>query len=210
MVPNLTFKRMLLLAVPLFVLLVCVQEPCQAQVTTTASLTGTVTDPQDKAIPQAQVVAKNMGTGVEYKAATNTQGEYRLFNLPPGLYTVSATADGFKVAAVNNITLTVNQSSTQNFALEVGEVTQTVEVSGAAPLLQTGGATLGTIIDTRKVVDLPLNGRQFTELMLLTPVASPIDQNQDTIPGIGSTRSKISGNTVIPSLNGRPLRAILF
>ena len=210
MVPNLIFKRMLLLAIPVFVLLVSVPEHSQAQVTTTATLTGTVTDPQDKAIPQAQVVAKNMGTGIEYKTATNTQGDYRLFNLPPGVYTVSVIAEGFKVAVVNNITLTVNQSSTQNFAPVVGEVSQSVEVSGAAPLLQTGSASLGTIIDTRKVVDLPLNGRQFTELLLLVPGASPIDQKQDTIPGIGSTRSQLSGNTVIPPINGRPSRANLF
>src|SRR5262245_48239177 len=202
--PKRTFRRTLLLIGPFLA------ECLWAQVTTTATLTGTVRDPQDKAIPQAKVVAKNTATRVEYKTTTNAQGEYRLALLPPGVYSVSATADGFKVVVVNNITLTVNQSSTQNFTPEVGEVTQTIEVTEAPPLLQTGGAALGTIIDTRKVLDLPLNGRQFTELLLLTPGASPIDQKQDTIPGIGSTRSQLSGNTVIPPINGRPSRANLF
>jgi Carboxypeptidase regulatory-like domain len=196
--------------VAVLVLVVWMPQNGQAQVTTTATLTGTVVDAQDAVIPGAEVVAKNLGTGVEYKTTTSAIGEYQLLNLPPGSYSMSAGAQGFKTAATGTFTLTVNQSSTQNFKLAVGQVTQTVEVTGAAPLMKTGSSNTSTIMDTRKVENLPLNGRQFTELMLLTPGVSPVQQQQDSNPGIGSDRSQLSHSPANPPVDGRPSRDNLY
>src|SRR5712692_7316994 len=115
-----------------------------AQVNTTATLTGIVADPQGAVIPGADVIAESVATKLQYEAATDATGTYRLLNLPPGVYNLSVTASGFRKVVQNDISLTVGQSSTQNFGLQLGTVSQTVEVTGAPPLLQTGTASLGT------------------------------------------------------------------
>lgn len=170
-------------------------------VITTATLAGMVTDPSALGVPGAQVVATNVGTSVEFKATTNATGEYLLLNLPPGTYNVSAAAQGFKTTVRANILLIVNQSSTLNLPLELGAMTQEVQVTGAPPTLQTGTATVGTLVDAQRVVDLPLNGRNFTTLVLLAPGASPIDEHQDTNPIPGS---------ISPPVNGQFSRSNMF
>ncbi len=206
----LRLKRRSVLIMAAFVLLTCVHQNGQAQITTMATLNGVVTDPQGAAIPGAQVVARNLGTSVQYKATTNNLGQYQLFNLSPGRYTMSAAAKGFKTEVTGDFTLTVNQASTQNFKLFLGEVTQQVEVSGAPPLLQTGSSNTGTIMDEDMVENLPLNGREFTELILLTPGVSPIQQQQDSTPGIGTNLSQLSDSPTNPPVDGRPSRDNLY
>ncbi|MBZ5561845.1 MAG: carboxypeptidase-like regulatory domain-containing protein [Acidobacteriia bacterium] len=152
-------------------------------------------------MPQAQVVATNSGTSVEYKATTNAAGQYVLLNLPPGTYTVTAGGQGFKTTVRSDLVLIVNQSSTLDFVLEVGAVTQKVEVTGAPPTLQTGTATLGTLVDQGKVADLPLNGRNFSQLLLLVPGASPVDYHAGY---------DFVGNSILPAVGGQFSRSSFF
>jgi hypothetical protein len=198
------------LAAALLVLALRLPDNLWAQAIITATLSGTVSDPAGGVVPGAQVSAKDLSTQVEYKTLTNDQGVYRLYNLPPATYDLAATAKGFQTTTRKKVQLFVNQSSTQDFGLTVGAIEQMVEVTGSAPTLQTGSSSLGTVIDSRKIVDLPLSGRQFTQLMLLTPGVSPITTNQDTTPGIGTRVSSLSRSAFVPSVNGQPSRSNLF
>ena len=103
------------------------------------------------------------------KPLTDASGAYALPNLPPGTYRVTATKTGFQVARAENVTLQVEQAARLDLRLEVGNVSESVEVSATAALLQTENASVGTVIDSAKIVDLPLNGRNFIQLAQLIP-----------------------------------------
>jgi len=175
--------------------------PASAQVVTTATLSGSVTDASGAVVPGVAVVARNLGTSLEFKATTDQAGRYVILNLLPGDYTMSASTKGFATTVVPKITLNINQSSTQDLVLKVGAVSQEVQVTGAPPVLQTGTASLGTIVDQKEMVDLPLNGRNLGQLILLAPGASPIDihQDQNTTPG-----------EIVPAVSGTWSRSSMF
>src|SRR5437773_1654093 len=137
----------------------------------TASITGTVTDATGSAIPNAKVVATNAGTALTHAVQTNSAGVYNLPFLPVGSYNILAENSGFKRATLGPFTLEVNQIARVDFKMEVGELTQTVEVSAAAPILQTESTATGDAINSAKLTALPLNGRNFATLTLLIPGA---------------------------------------
>jgi hypothetical protein len=137
----------------------------------TATITGTISDAGGKVVASASVTLAQKETGLQRQVMTNERGNYVAPSLPIGSYTVTVEAKGFKRKSVTGITLQVNQEPRIDVALEVGEVSETVTVTTAAPLLQTESASVGQVIDNRYTTQIPLNGRDFTQLILLTPGA---------------------------------------
>ena len=130
----------------------------------TASLSGTVKDNSGADIPGASVLVVETATGISRTVDTNQVGFFNVPLLQPGEYSVTVTKQGFRTAK-SQVQLQVNQLANLNFALEVGSVNQSVTVTGAAPQLETQTAGLGTVIETREINQLPLNGRQFIQLL---------------------------------------------
>jgi hypothetical protein len=144
---------------------------------TNASITGIVTDVQKAAILGAQVLAINEDTGVRYDAQTNTSGIYLLPSLPAGNYRVEVQSPNFASIVRPGLTLHVQEVAAMNFELAIGSTSETVTVTGAAVLLDTQTSAAGTVIDNKKIVELPLSNRQFYSLALLSPAAYPPAQN---------------------------------
>src|SRR5579863_8625682 len=142
--------------------------------TGTATLSGTVRDSTGAVIPGAQIVATNAATGVSKNVVTTPAGLYVIPHLIPGTYNLTASAKGFERRAITGITLEVDQVAGVDVALNVGTTTQAVTVTGAnAALLQTESSSVGAVISSQQVVDLPLNGRYFTQLLELSPGTVP-------------------------------------
>ena len=139
-----------------------------AQVST-ASLNGTIQDQSGAAVPSAKIVLTRAGTEVSLQAVTDASGRYSFPIVQPAFYSLSAEAQGFKKAVQERVELQVGQVGEINITLSVGDVNQNVEVSAASPQLQTETSSLGTVVDTKLVQELPLNGRNFVQLATLTP-----------------------------------------
>ena len=133
-------------------------------------------------------------------------------NLQPGLYTLQVSADGFKTAAVPGFPVEVNQTVTRAVTLEIGVVTETVEVVAGAEMVQQSSAELGEVISEAAVRDLPLNGRNFTQLMTLTPGATPVSTAQGSGVGSGDgSNTGVPGSTFVkPSFNGQQNRSFII
>jgi len=141
------------------------------------SVLGVVTDPSGAVIAGASVSVTNNATGVKRPATTGADGQYEMRYLAPGEYTVEVTAAGFRTARASNVVIQLNQQARIDFSMKVGEVTEAVEVTAATPLLQTENATLGEVVGGERIVNLPLNGRNFTQLAALTPGVRVQDPN---------------------------------
>src|SRR5579864_995658 len=139
---------------------------------TAGQITGQVTDSSDATVVGAKVTVTNAKTNVGRTTATNSAGDYTFPTIPPGVYKVRAEMPGFKAEVRENVELQVEQIARIDFHLQVGAVTDTVEVTSGAPLLTTESATVGTVIDNDRIVNLPLNGRSFTQLIALSPNVS--------------------------------------
>ncbi|MGH9453533.1 MAG: carboxypeptidase regulatory-like domain-containing protein, partial [Terriglobia bacterium] len=135
----------------------------------TAGITGSVTDPSGAAIAGAKVTAKDMAQGTVWPTQTNTAGIYDLPRLPVGTYSLTIEANGFQSQARSNITLELNQKARVDAQMTLGSVSQTVEVTGAPPLLQTQNTQVGTIINSMTTTTLPLATRNYIQLTLLVP-----------------------------------------
>ncbi|MGI8744976.1 MAG: TonB-dependent receptor domain-containing protein [Bryobacteraceae bacterium] len=133
----------------------------------TGAIVGTVRDPSGAAIPGATVTVTNRATGVTQTTTTNGAGEYQFSALIPGTYSVKTTASGFGTQENNAVPVDVQSRPAIDFTLRVGEVTQVLEVEGTAPLLQTQSADVGGVMQQKQIVDLPLNGRRYSDLVLL-------------------------------------------
>jgi hypothetical protein len=155
--------------------------------TAVANLVGAVTDESGAAVAGAQVTAINRGTHEQKQTITEQDGSYTIPQLLPGAYDVTAEAKGFKKTTVLNIELQVQQTGRIDISLKVGEVTQTVEVSGVAPLLQTEESSVGNVIDQQRIVEMPLNGRSFLQLAYLVPDTAQIAPGSRTTSERGTT-----------------------
>jgi len=134
-----------------------------------ASLYGTVTDPTGAAIPSATIMTTNVATGIATRTTTDAAGDYTLPSLPPATYDIKIEKVGFRTTVISAVTLLVDQKARVDAQLKVGQVSTTVEVSGAAPLVETKTASVGTVVGSQQVVDLPLNLRRITTLATLVP-----------------------------------------
>ncbi len=145
--------------------------PVAVAQTVTATLTGTVSDQSGALVPNVKVLATHQGTRIEYSAQSNDSGIYTIPFLPIGKYVVTAEISGFKKLVTNPIKLEVNQIARVDLKLELGEVTQVVDVTGVAPVLQTESTTVGQVISGNTIGNLLLNGRNFQQLTLIAPGA---------------------------------------
>ena len=171
--------------------------------TNTATITGNVTDPTGAAIAGATVVVDNPATGLHREITTNAAGVFSVPQLQPGTYSVTVSRDGFQTVKNSTVTLVIDQVANLPVAMKVGATQQTVEVSSAAPLIDTSTAGLGTVIGQKETQDLPLNGRQFVQLLQLAPGTVPISVSQSATPSIGA-------GATTPSINGGTNRSNLF
>src|ERR1700733_10265930 len=137
----------------------------------TAAVVGTVSDPSGAPIKGATVTARDVERGTAWTAETNGTGDFTILRLPIGTYTAEATAPGFEKAAYPRFTLVLNQTARLEFKMKVGQVSETIEVTGAAPILQTQDAQVGTVINNVVSENVPLLTRNYGELTLLTPGA---------------------------------------
>ena len=182
------FKQLSSIAsIVLVVTLLGAQSPAQ---TTNGLMTGTITDTSGAVVPGVQVNVTNQGTTELRTTTTNSSGYYIVPQLPPGIYDISIKKQGFATENRSNVQLQVNQSATLDFKLTVSSTAQTIQVTGAPPALDTTSATIGTVIGQSATVDLPLNGREFTQLTLLTPGASPIEGGTAKIGNCGTGRGR--------------------
>src|SRR5262249_50239989 len=143
--------------------------PCAAQVSS-GEVAGAITDSTGAGVPNAKVVATNPETNtVVRETVAASDGTYIMTFLPPGSYVISAEAPGFRKTVQSGITLETNQRAKVDIQLQVGQVSETVEVAGHPPLLESQSSSLGAVIGQQVIAELPLNGRNFVTLALLTP-----------------------------------------
>src|SRR6266851_2734986 len=165
--------------------------------TTTGLITGVVADSTGAVVPGAQVSVVNRDTAQERIAVSDASWLYVVPQLAPGAYTLTAKKEGFALIKQDNIQLLVNQSLTIDIKLSVASSAQTIEVTSAPPMLNTTSSTLSDVIEHEEIVDLPLNGREFTQLVLLTPGAAPQEGGQQSgftvALGAGGISPAVSG-----------------
>ena len=147
---------------------------------------GTVRDASGAVIPNVKITCSEVGTGFAVTTTSNGAGDYVLPNLRPTVYTITASATGFRTFHQTDIQLAANQNLTVNIGMELGAATQTVEVSGAVPQVDTTSATLADVVDNARIIDLPLNGRDAARLGTLVPgtvLAGTVTESGKAIPG---------------------------
>ncbi|HTV54465.1 MAG TPA: carboxypeptidase-like regulatory domain-containing protein [Terriglobia bacterium] len=151
--------------------------------TTFGSLGGTVRDTSGGVIPGVQVTLTNLGTNTKVRTTTNTDGIYEFVNVQPGNYRVEAEKGGFKLFSRSPVVVETQQSYRIDVTMQLGSVTQTVQVTAATPLLQPQTSSLGQVIAGRSVTEMPLNGRNVFNLMELVPSVVPQGESEGTPTG---------------------------
>ncbi len=141
----------------------------------TGSIAGTVKDPSAAVIPGAKVTVTNVNTGTTFTTKTGPDGEYVASPLLIGEYKVSVEKEGFKTTVVGPFAIQIQQRAAVDVTLQVGQTVQTVQVQSTTPVLETQTSSLGQVVNNRQVVDLPLNGRNFVQLALLTAGTAPAE-----------------------------------
>jgi hypothetical protein len=184
------------LACILAIALVTALAPAGLAQEASGSITGKISDPSGASVVNATVTAKDVDRGTTVKTQTNSDGAYTLQRLPVGRYEVRVEAQGFRTAVREPFDLVLNQVATVDVALSLGAVSQTVEVSGAAPVLQTQTTEVGTVMESHVIENLPLETRNYSQLALLLPgsvTTSPASFNsgQSTF---NSGRPYLNGN----------------
>jgi hypothetical protein len=187
------------------------------------TISGLVLDPSGRAIVGADILIMNDGTRIKYPGTTNSEGLYAVQNLPPGPYRIQISKIGFKSIIKPDIVLNVQAAVAINFTLPVGAISQTVTVEGGAPLVNTESAAVSTVVDRKFLETMPLNGRSFQDLVLLTPgvvTNSPqsaaflgvngefsvngqrTESNYYVVDGVSGNAGASAGQTFVASLAG--------
>src|ERR1700759_62054 len=173
----------------IFLLLACVTGKPAFSQSTFGEINGTVTDASGGVILGATVTLTSTATNQTRIATTNNTGGYDCTALQPGSYGLKAENPGFQTEIRTGLELQVQQVARIDFKLTVGATTQTVEVTGGAPLINTENASLGTVVENQRIVDLPLNGRDFLNLVSLSPnVSATFNVNGGSANGAATTR----------------------
>jgi len=167
--------------------------------TVSTEILGLVSDATGAVIPGAVVKVRRLATGDVRSATTNETGNYIFPLLEIGEYEVTCSALGFKTEVRRGVVLQLQEKARIDFQMQLGEQVEMVEIRGAAPLLRTEDATLGSVIDSRRVVELPLNGRHFGQLATLMPGVT-FGVSRIGVDGQGGT--PIPGQTVQIAANG--------
>ena len=162
--------------------------------TTNATLVGDVVDSSSSVVPNATVTVTAKGTGIKRSVETNDTGAYRVFPLNPGKYDVSVSKAGFRTQTIQDVVVEVAGNVKLDFRLDVGQIAETVNVTAAAPMLQTQDASVGGVVTSQELQRMPVNGRNYTRLIMLMPGSS--DQ------GGSQSMGTISGTQLI-SINGQ-------
>src|SRR6184192_3832077 len=150
------------------VLMVVSAAMAQAQ-SNAGDLQGTVRDPNGAAVPNASITARNTGTNIMREATSNDDGYYKIVNLPPGDYEVTAKVSNYKTAIIPSVKLTIGQTINQDIPLELGELSATVtETSVAATLVETTNTTISSVVDQQRIENLPINERNYLSFALTT------------------------------------------
>ena len=198
------------------VLWLCCWATSVAAQTTTGSIVGVTTDPSGSLVPGAEVTIQNLGTGLMQVARTGTDGTFIVSSLPSGRYKVTVKKPGFKTLTREAVELAVDQKLRLDVMLDLGEVNETVVVQSATSTLQTESAETGHVIESRRILDLPLLGRNFLNLTSLIPgvVAGAGGNNTNTsvngqrefansvvVDGIEITGNRNNDNVVQPSVD---------
>jgi hypothetical protein len=173
-----------------------------------ASVTGLVKDSTGANIAGAQVKLKNADTNVLRQTVSNNSGNYTFLNIPPGRYTVEFSAPGFQAVKINPFNLSVNQTLTLEGTLRVGNVDTSVTVEAEGVSVESSTSELGSVIAQKQVHDLPLNGRNFTQLLTLTPGVIPISVGQNRTAS--NTAVTPGSDFTFPSVNGQGNRENYF
>jgi hypothetical protein len=181
--------------------------PAWAQAT--AAINGTIRDTAGAVIVGATVVLHNRDTSLDRSAVTNGVGSYVMTNVLPGNYDLKVTMNGFGTAVKTSIALLVNETAMYDFTLKAGTVNEVVEVQGNSVTLETSTSELGVAVVKEQVNDLPLNGRNFTQLLNLTPGVSTVNVSQNSATS-GGVWSNPIGTFSYPSVNGQTNRSNLF
>jgi outer membrane receptor protein involved in Fe transport len=166
-------KKILVYVYGLLACMLVISCPTFAQVSG-ATLSGNVTDQSGSAVADAQVAIKNTATGISVNVNANSDGFYSVPNLQPGTYEVTIAATGFSTSMRSGVVLTVGEQQVLNFAMQVGSVSQTIEVTGEAPAIELTSSAISGVVNSTTVVELPLNGRDWTLLATLVPSVNPI------------------------------------
>ena len=180
--------------------------PLFAQINT-GTILGTVRDAQGAVIPGADVTVTLTDLGISVDLSTNEAGVFQASGLRPGVYEARAETAGFKAAVRSGIQLAIQQRLEIDFTLEVGSVTEEVQVVAAAVDVETGSGQLGTVIESDVIADLPLDGRRYSDLILLSPGAVPAPGANPIRAKPGSTSMAISlSKTTLPSMESTTTR----
>jgi hypothetical protein len=177
------------------------------------AISGTVADNSSAVIPGVTLTLSNLGTGAKSKAETDAIGFYRFLDLPPGNYGLQAEKAGFNMFTRQPIVIEVNNTVRIDITMQVGAVTQVVEVTAETPLLQPETSSLGQVVESRSVVELPLNGRDPLALVALVPGVVPqggFGTNPVTLNPFAQGNVQINGGAANASAaywDGAPLNA---
>src|SRR2546423_593431 len=180
----------------------------RAQVSTTGSISGTVRDPQGAAVPKAEVMITEEATGTSRNGTADDAGVYSAIGLPAGRYTVSTAPHGFKKTVNSGIDLHIGDKLVVDLKLEVGNVDETVTVTGEAEQVETRSSDVSSLVTSKQVTELPLNGRNYAQLVTLVPGVSPV--TQAGAGGAFSTRGTGLDSHVDMSVNGNQSNANLW
>lgn len=178
-------------------LLVCLLQTININAQTAATIVGDITDASGAVAPNITVTVINEATKAERKVQTNEAGQYRVTPLNPGTYTIQAEATGFKREVRSGVVLEVATVLEVDFSLKVGEVTETVNITGVTPVLQTEDASVGNVVNSQDLKHMPVNQRNYTRLILLMPGTSSVTRSQ-------SQGTAQSGTALFSVNGGRP------
>src|SRR3989449_2418137 len=166
----------------------------------TAQINGVVRDPSGAVLPGVEITATQTDTGISRSTVTNETGSYILPNLAVGPYRIEAALPGFRTFVQTGIVLQVNGSPVINPVLQIGQVTEQVEVKANAALVETRSTAVGQVIENERILELPLNGRQVTDLITLAGAAVQT--------GSSNTRTTWQGGAFISIAGGQTFRVM--
>ena len=173
--------------------ILCVSLPLGAQ--TLGEVTGRISDASGAGVPQAVLTLTNTTTNAVRQTSSGDDGFYSFPSVPPGVYNIKAEHPGFKVVTSKNVEVQVQQTIRLDLTLEVGQVSQSVEVQASATLLQSENATVGTVVENEAITQLPLNGREYLNLVALVPNANTLS------PAAGQAQSRQGGDRANQSIS---------